>query len=132
MAYTRAIFQMLAELRLAEARLLFRDYQPSGTYYFGRLRNRMRTQGANRRPVPRRRNSDRALINRVYTHDLPELVRLAGLETELKSALAGRQPPLVIDVRRPPAFRAAPDMAAGALQRDPAGVASWARELPRA
>jgi len=51
---------------------------------------------------------------------------------ELRSALAGRQPPLLIDVRRPPAFRAAPDMAAGALRRDPAAVASWARELPRA
>ena len=52
--------------------------------------------------------------------------------SELKSALAGSEPPLVIDVRRPPAFRAAPDMAAGALRRDPAAVASWAKELPRA
>ncbi len=50
----------------------------------------------------------------------------------LKSALAGSEPPLVIDVRRMPAFRAAPDMAAGALWRDPAAVASWAKELPRA
>ena len=52
--------------------------------------------------------------------------------SELKSALGGTKPPLVIDVRRPPAFRAAPDMAAGALRRDPAGVPSWAKELPRA
>jgi rhodanese-related sulfurtransferase len=51
---------------------------------------------------------------------------------ELRTALAGGQPPLLIDVRRPPAFRAAPDMAAGALRRDPAAVASWAKELPRA
>jgi rhodanese-related sulfurtransferase len=51
---------------------------------------------------------------------------------ELKSSLAGSKPPLVIDVRRPPAFRAAPDMAAGALRRDPAQVASWTKELPRA
>ncbi|HSF21906.1 MAG TPA: rhodanese-like domain-containing protein, partial [Burkholderiales bacterium] len=51
---------------------------------------------------------------------------------ELKSALADRQPPLVIDVRRPPAFRAAPDMAAGALRRDPGAVAGWAKTLPRA
>jgi len=51
---------------------------------------------------------------------------------ELKSALAGRQPPLVIDVRRPPAFHAAPDMAAGALRRDPGAVAGWAKTLPRA
>jgi rhodanese-related sulfurtransferase len=52
--------------------------------------------------------------------------------TELKSAFAGTKPPLVIDVRRPPAFRAASDMASGALRRDPAAVASWAKELPRA
>jgi rhodanese-related sulfurtransferase len=51
---------------------------------------------------------------------------------ELKSALAGTPPPLVIDVRKPPTFRSAPDMAAGALRRDPAQVASWAKELPRA
>ena len=51
---------------------------------------------------------------------------------ELKSALAGKQPPLLIDVRRTPAFRAAPEMIAGALRRDPDAVASWAKELPRA
>jgi len=51
---------------------------------------------------------------------------------ELTSALAGKQAPLVIDVRRSPAFRAAPDMAAGALRRDPGAVAAWAKALPRA
>lgn len=50
----------------------------------------------------------------------------------LKSELSGTEPPLLIDVRRPPAFRAAPDMAAGALRRDPAGVSSWAKALPQA
>ena len=50
---------------------------------------------------------------------------------ELKSALSGSKPPLVIDVRKPPAFRAAPDMIAGALRRDPATVLTWAKELPR-
>jgi rhodanese-related sulfurtransferase len=52
--------------------------------------------------------------------------------TELKAALSGRQPPLLIDVRRPPAFRTGPDMAAGALRRDPGAVAAWAKTLPRA
>jgi rhodanese-related sulfurtransferase len=51
---------------------------------------------------------------------------------ELKSALAGAQAPLLVDVRRPPAYRAAPDMAAGALRRDPAQVGAWGKELPRA
>ena len=52
--------------------------------------------------------------------------------SQLKSELAGGEPPLVIDVRRAPAFRSAPGMAAGALRRDPAAVSSWAKELPRA
>jgi len=52
--------------------------------------------------------------------------------SELKSALAGGEPPLVIDVRRPPAFRSAPDMISGALRRDPACISSWAKALPRA
>jgi rhodanese-related sulfurtransferase len=51
---------------------------------------------------------------------------------QLKSELASAQPPLLIDVRRPPAFRSAPDMAVGALRRDPATASSWAKELPRA
>jgi rhodanese-related sulfurtransferase len=51
---------------------------------------------------------------------------------ELKSALSSTQPPLVIDVRRPPAFHAAPDMIAGSLRRDPATVSTWVKELPRA
>jgi len=51
---------------------------------------------------------------------------------QLKSELASNEPPLLIDVRRSPAFRSAPDMAAGALRRDPAAVASWSKTLPRA
>src|SRR5438128_933677 len=51
---------------------------------------------------------------------------------EVLSALQGDQPPLIIDVRREPAFRAATDMIAGALWRDPEPVALWAARLPRA
>jgi rhodanese-related sulfurtransferase len=40
--------------------------------------------------------------------------------------------PLLIDVRREAAFKSAPDMAAGALRRDPATVDQWAGELPAA
>jgi len=59
-------------------------------------------------------------------------MNLSIAAAELKSALAGAQPPLLVDVRRTPAFRSAPEMAAGALRRDPATVSSWAKELPRA
>lgn len=50
----------------------------------------------------------------------------------LRNALAGRQPPLVVDVRKAPAFHAAGEMIAGALRRDPANIATWAQELPAA
>jgi rhodanese-related sulfurtransferase len=57
----------------------------------------------------------------------------AAIESStLQSDLAGARAPLVIDVRKTPAFLAAPDMIAGALRRDPADVAAWAKELPSA
>jgi len=52
--------------------------------------------------------------------------------SDVLSAIRGGRPPLIIDVRRKPAFRAATDMIAGALWRDPERVADWAGELPRA
>ena len=52
--------------------------------------------------------------------------------SELLSAIASGRPPLIIDVRRRPAFQAATGMIAGALWRDPERVAEWAPSLPRA
>jgi len=52
--------------------------------------------------------------------------------SELQSALESPRPPLLIDVRRPPAFRAATDMIAGALRREPESVPAWAKSLPSA
>ena len=52
--------------------------------------------------------------------------------SELQSVLSGREPPLLIDVRKQAAFRSATHLIAGALRRDPEQVAKWARELPRA
>jgi rhodanese-related sulfurtransferase len=52
--------------------------------------------------------------------------------SELKSALTSPQPPVVIDVRRPPAFHSAREMIAGALRRDPQQIAAWAPQLPSA
>jgi len=52
--------------------------------------------------------------------------------TTLQSERAGKHAPLVIDVRKSPAFNAASEMIAGALRRDPAHVDAWASELPQA
>jgi rhodanese-related sulfurtransferase len=51
---------------------------------------------------------------------------------DLRAAIASARAGLVIDVRREPAFRAAPAMIPGALRRDPEAIAGWAPELPAA
>jgi rhodanese-related sulfurtransferase len=48
----------------------------------------------------------------------------------LRAAIASPEPPLVIDVRKPPAFLDAANMISGALRRDPARVEAWSRALP--
>jgi rhodanese-related sulfurtransferase len=51
---------------------------------------------------------------------------------DLIKLLAAPNPPILIDVRRQQTFLEAGTMMAGALRRDPAGVADWAGSLPRA
>lgn len=51
--------------------------------------------------------------------------------SELRSALGERKAPIVLDVRRQPAYREATDTIAGALRRDPGAVGSWVKTLPR-
>lgn len=50
----------------------------------------------------------------------------------LRQAQRSHHRPLVIDVRKKPAFVAAPDMILGALRRDPLRVAAWGGTLPQA
>jgi len=52
--------------------------------------------------------------------------------TELRARFAEERPPLVIDVRRQPAFSASREMLVGAVRRDPEQVQSWAATLPAA
>ena len=56
----------------------------------------------------------------------------ATTASQLRIQLAGRQPPLVIDVRRQPAFLASTDMIGGAVRRNPEEVGAWAKSLPAA
>jgi rhodanese-related sulfurtransferase len=51
---------------------------------------------------------------------------------DLRSQMAGGQPPIVIDVRRAPAFSASREMVTGALRRDPDAIAGWSKSLPAA
>ena len=49
---------------------------------------------------------------------------------ELHREIAGRNPPIVLDVRREKAWREATATISGALRRDPQHLASWAATLP--
>ena len=51
---------------------------------------------------------------------------------QLRSEISGKNPPIVIDVRRRPTFLEADGMISGALRRDPEQVRAWAKSLPRA
>ncbi len=48
----------------------------------------------------------------------------------LRQSLASGNPPIVIDVRKEPAFLGASDLIRGALRRDPQRVAEWGKSLP--
>ena len=96
MASERALLQQLAGLRLEEAKALARQRQFSGAYYLAgyaiecALKARIAAQfRANEIP-------DKSLVNKIYTHDLAELLRLAGLEAELET---GRQADSDLDRR---------------------------------
>jgi rhodanese-related sulfurtransferase len=52
--------------------------------------------------------------------------------SELRKQLSAAVPPIVIDVRRQPAFMASGEMVSGALRRDPEKVGNWAKTLPAA
>ena len=48
----------------------------------------------------------------------------------LRQSLRSSEPPLVIDVRKKPAFLGATDLIRGALRRDPLRIADWGATLP--
>ena len=51
---------------------------------------------------------------------------------DLRREIAGANPPIVIDVRRRPAFLEADAMLSGAVRRDPDEAQAWAKSLPGA
>jgi len=80
MASERAALQQLAKLRLEEAKLLAREKYFSGAYYIAgyaiecALKACITTQfRANEIP-------DKSLVDKIYTHKLADLLKLAGLE----------------------------------------------------
>ena len=52
--------------------------------------------------------------------------------SDLRSRVGEVRPPLLIDVRREPAFIASGEMIGGALRRDPERIGEWTKSLPAA
>ena len=82
MSQDRATFRQLAELRLTEARLLLANGFPSGAYYLDAyaiecaLKARIASEfRANEIP-------NKSRVNSIYTHNLRDLLGLAGLKEE--------------------------------------------------
>ena len=60
------------------------------------------------------------------------MTSIAVSTSQLRSEVSGGNPPIIIDVRRPPAFQEADSMISGALRRESDNVRGWAKSLPRA
>ena len=84
MSYDRAKFQQLAELRLAEAKLLLENGLPSGAYYLAGYAVECALKSIIATSFRANEIPDKSLVNSVYTHNLNELLNLAGLRRPLK------------------------------------------------
>ncbi|MBC7576959.1 MAG: HEPN domain-containing protein [Tardiphaga sp.] len=85
MAQDRATFQQLAEERLAEATLLLAQGYPSGAYYLAGYAVECALKASIATRFKADEIPDKSLVNSVYTHKLIELLRLSGLEHEVKA-----------------------------------------------
>jgi HEPN domain-containing protein len=86
MATERVTFQKLAQLRIDEAKVLFRHGQFSGAYYLAGYAIECALKAAIAKQFRAEEIPDKALVNEIYKHDFSKLLGLAGLESELNAA----------------------------------------------
>jgi HEPN domain-containing protein len=85
MSQDRATFQQLAELRLAEAKLLLANGLPSGAYYMAGYAIECALKAIIAADFRANEIPDLKYVRDIYTHDLGALLRLAELEQELEA-----------------------------------------------
>ena len=78
MANERAVFRQIADLRLDEAKVLLRENQPSGAYYLAGYAIECALKAIIAKQFRGDEIPDKALVNRVDTHDLSELLSACG------------------------------------------------------
>jgi hypothetical protein len=85
----RQDFQRLSAARLREAKVLARAGLFDGAYYLGGLAIECALKSAIARMTLRYEFPDQRRVNRAYTHNLEDLLKLAGLEAHLDAAEPG-------------------------------------------
>lgn len=83
MSHNRATFQQLAEMRLAEARLLLANGYPSGAYYLAGYVIECALKARIAADFRENEIPDLGRVKAIYTHDLSALLGLAGLKDAL-------------------------------------------------
>lgn len=83
MGQDRATFQQLAEARLAEARLLLANEFPSGAYYLAGYAIECALKAVIAAGFRANEIPDKYRVNSIYTHNLKDLLSLAGLKSRL-------------------------------------------------
>jgi HEPN domain-containing protein len=83
MSQDRATFQQLAEMRLAEARLLLDNGLSSGAYYLAGYAIECALKAVIAKDFRENEIPDLKYVRDVHTHDLSALLRLAELEEKL-------------------------------------------------
>jgi HEPN domain-containing protein len=87
----RRDFQNLSPVRIREAKALARVRLFDGAYYLGGLAVESALKSSIARMTQRYEFPDLRRVNRAYTHNLEDLLRLAGLESRLNAAEAAVQ-----------------------------------------
>jgi hypothetical protein len=79
----RADFQALASIRLREARTLFRARQYAGAYYLAGYAIECALKACIAKQTREHDFPDRKTVNDSYSHNLDQLLRVAGLDDDL-------------------------------------------------
>lgn len=80
----RADLQAMAEAKLVDANILYHNARYSSAYYLAGYAIEFALKSCISRQMAREVIPDKSFVTRIYTHQLTELVKLAGLESDLK------------------------------------------------
>jgi HEPN domain-containing protein len=85
MSQDRDTFRQLAELRLTEAKLLYANGLASGAYYLAGYAVECALKAVIAAGFRANEIPDKSRVNNIYTHNLKDLLNLAGLKSPLEN-----------------------------------------------